>query len=364
MSIRSADILSAVKLHMDEGSSHSAFIQEWEVFGSQQYAAIMADLQAAALAEILPNLEDGFSLPVFVAELKDLRGMVGGVCKLIASLPKAVTSLFNAPLRELSQAQLSASFGWIPFVSDTRKLISRLYNLQQDVAKFVKEADKRRTYHYTIRLSPSDILGQGYFDTTDLDDIVISTESLPQPEMALSTLVDSITFGHRFTRSCQYVYYNVSVDYSYSLNDMSGWGPILAGLDRLGINFSLSDFWEVVPFSFVVDWFYRVQDVAERFDMTNVPPQIHIYDFCESIKFDYAEMHSLYVKEVTPCLAWQPELDDAIWGSPVNADNDYRESAYYRRVSTPLISHTDFPNLTCPKGMQIALGGALLGART
>lgn len=361
--LRIQDIVSEVKLHeLTVGNSTGAvFLNDWAFYNN---TSCWKDVRSVALGNMLPDLEDGFSLPVFIAELKDLRGMVGGVLALLGKLPTVLRKSFNQPLKQMSKSQLSVSFGWIPFVSDSRRLIERLMNLRKDVQKFIEDADKRKTYHYTIRLSGTDFKPEAYFETQNLADIEIEPMYAGYPCNNLAGIITSIGIEHKMTPSLGNIFYNASVDYSYSLKDISGWGPFLAGMDRLGINLSLSDVWEIIPFSFVVDWFYRVQTLAERFDLTNLPPQLHIYDFCDSLKYDYAELHSLEVKWVTASPWLGVPFGSQTWGIPGPALHRYSESAYYRRAGMPPVTQADFPNLTLPNGMQIILGGALIGSRT
>jgi hypothetical protein len=315
-----------------------------------------------ALAQALPDLEDRFSLPVFLAELKDLPGMVKGLVRMIAKAPHQIRKLFQKPVQQWSKHQLAASFGWIPFVSEVKTIVERLYTLREDINTFLRDANKRRTYHYTIRLSEEDI--EEITGTLD-EEIIGEYQEFPAieewPWWYLSGRVSSLTWKHRMVPSISDVMYTTTLDYSYSLGDITMWAPLLAGMDRFGINLSLSDLWEVVPFSFVVDWFYDVQSLAERFDFTNLPAQIVINDFCESVKFGYSESHSFELEDIVTI---PQDWSVGNWAlSPVVSFPRYEEDVYYRRAGSPTVSREDFPNLTCPKGMQIILGSALIGSR-
>jgi hypothetical protein len=44
--------------------------------------------------------------------------------------------------------------------------------------------------------------------------------------------------------------------------------------------------WEAIPFSFVVDWFYRVQDFLQRYQEPLWPVTVTVMDFCVSYKVE------------------------------------------------------------------------------
>jgi len=324
---------------------------------------LAARCQSTALRRMLPDLEDGFSLPVFLAEIGEVPGMVKGAIKLVSGLPKAARAFLSKPIGTWSRAQLATSFGWLPFIRDVRTIVERLMSLRQDIQGFLDGADKRKTYHYTIRLDAQDLE-----ELEKYIDVVGSTENIQVypsvhdfPIDALADYFNSISFDVRTVESLSNVMYTATIDYSYTLDNVGEWAPVLAALDRFGVNLSLSDLWEVIPFSFVVDWFFSVQSLVERLDLTNLPPQIVINEFCESLKFSYSKLVSMENVTVETESDHWPDTGWAI--TPVSRSLRYEENVYHRRAGLPSIKVEDFPNLTLPHGMQIVLGGALIGSR-
>jgi hypothetical protein len=57
-----------------------------------------------------------------------------------------------------------------------------------------------------------------------------------------------------------------------------------AWLDSLGINMNPEIIWDLIPFSFVVDWFIKVGDWLEGFKVNHLNSSVTILDMCYSIK--------------------------------------------------------------------------------
>jgi len=315
----------------------------------------------AALRHMLPDLEDGFSLPVFLAEISEIPRMVRGGLKLASGLPSAMRSFLSKPVKQWSKAQLATSFGWLPFIRDVKEIVTRLWTLREDIQSFLEESGKRRSYHYTVRLDPADLeeldihLQNGTICTYSIDPF-----DSDSPATVFSPWIKSIDFDVVRTQSASSILYTMTLDYSYTLKDFGAWAPILAGLDRFGINVSLSDLWEVVPFSFVVDWFYNVQSILSKFDYTNLKPQLVVNDCCESLKYSFQESRRLEFQDVEWSHSW-PETGWSV--TPFSRPPIYLEDVYYRRTGLPSIDPEDFPNLELPHGMQIVLGSALVASR-
>lgn len=323
--------------------------------------------QKRALERMLPDLEDGFSLPVFVAELRDVPGMLKGALRLISKLPSVITELFDSPIGKLSSAQLSMSFGWIPFVSDMRKIIQRVMNLREDLIKYFAGSNTLKTYHYTIRLTSQDLeeLGVQLDDGSVISHNSIGIAEQDAPLCELADYISRINYDVYRVQSMSDVMYTATMDYTYTIPNMGSATIALAALDRFGVNLSLTDVWELIPFSFVVDWFFNVQSILSRFDFSNLQPQITIHEFTESLKFGFSEsrtmenvtcdcVNTLYTQ--WPSSGWKATL--------FHKAPTFWETCYYRRVGLPSKLKEVFPSLELPHGMQIILGAALIGARS
>jgi len=323
-----------------------ADFESWSLEGHS-----LKQLRLRAARTMLPNMEAGLSLPVFLAELRDLPRMLSGFIKCFDDLLKYIGKLLNAPLKTLASTHLSAVFGWIPFLSDTKKIIQRLLSLRQDVSKYIANADKVLTYHYSYGFSPLDCKPTEFFyDVTD-------AISLSRGFSTVLPEVLSIPVNRRKQNFVDKLKYHATSRFHYHLPYTGKMAALLAGLDRFGINLSVSDIWEIIPFSFVVDWFIGIQSYLKGLDFSNLPAQIVIDDFCDSIYFEYTEN-----SEFTPGSAFLSEdtnvcyhnLDSENWRcSPAHANSTYVEKAYYRWNGRMLVPSDDFPGLRAPNGAQL-----------
>jgi len=326
----------------------------------------LATLRRMALLDMVPNMENGFSLPVFIGELKDLPRMIGGLLAGLQGLLKFLGNLLTRPLKTLSKSHLSAIYGWLPFQQDVHTIVSRLVNLRKDVDNFLEHAGTRNTFHWGHPLDKLYYKPEEFFYSTNR--VVNLPTGTGQTYEHLGYFLQGCSFDVVEDNHVEDFEYHATMEFVYNVPEIGTLAFALAALDRFGLNLSVSDIWELVPFSFVVDWFFNVQSVLARFNDTNLPVQIVINDFCDSIKFKYTEANHL---SVNGSLADSRHKADGVshfcqggWTvSPLSADLDYIEDAYYRWRTIPVISTEDFPNLTTPKGFQLVNGLALILAR-
>jgi hypothetical protein len=59
---------------------------------------------------------------------------------------------------------------------------------------------------------------------------------------------------------------------------------VLGLLDALGINFNPRYVWDVIPWSFVVDWLIDIGRWLDNFEVKNLEPKVNILQYCWSIK--------------------------------------------------------------------------------
>lgn len=55
-------------------------------------------------------------------------------------------------------------------------------------------------------------------------------------------------------------------------------------LEMMGLNLNLSNSWDMIPFSFVVDWFVNIGDILSRIDVENALAKVKVYSVCQSTK--------------------------------------------------------------------------------
>jgi hypothetical protein len=77
---------------------------------------------------------------------------------------------------------------------------------------------------------------------------------------------------------------NAEIEYTYDFGDLTRANAQLLGhLDSLGMGRNpVKDLWELVPWSFVVDWMVGIGRYLDRLDSPLLKPRIAVYRFCFS----------------------------------------------------------------------------------
>jgi hypothetical protein len=179
-------------------------------------------------------------LPVFIAELKDI--------------PDLLIKL-GRPLRTIAQANLAYQFGWKPLLSDLAKMLNF-----QDIVH-ARYLELKRLYKNGIRRTVNLDSCSGEYETNVDWAGPGTTRFIGKCKQTRSTLIT----GHVKWKPL-------------------GFGPVtdkamleLARRSVLGLTLDFATFWELIPWSWLVDWFSNVGDflIANR----NLVPAVP-YDTC------------------------------------------------------------------------------------
>lgn len=267
-----------------------------------------------------PTMTTRANLTTFLYELKDISSMF----KVIP--PKHFNvSNWRHVLSYANGQHLNYNFGWKPFISDVRKLFSATKNWETRLDKFVQNQgqslhrNRRNEYEFSVP------------KTRDI--------SWPAIQRAGTNEFWKWYFQGSGTRVNASSY-----DYSYQLPQYSKTEMKIRGLlDTLGINVTPATIWQVLPWSFVVDWFYDVEGYLKLYGNDWIVPYIIWEQSCCSYQIEYEG-------------SWWMENSrgQKLPGIEVNAHY------YNRRVgATPNFSGTTDP-LSADK---IRLGGSLILGR-
>jgi hypothetical protein len=275
----------------------------------------------------------------------------------VQKFPVKVRRAFNRPLKALSQGWLAAIFGWLPFVADVKTIIERFFNADRVIYQFIKNSNKRHTLHYRSLLDPrfflakEDLQGCGMYEiATDLQHDLVYAQAVFQR-------IQSPWFWTR--RFGDGVQYHATLDFKYSIPALpAGLTSFLASLDHAGVRLSIGDVWDLVPFSFIVDWFVGVSRLLHTFDVDNLPVTVTPYDFCDSIRYHMSELRRATLPTVV-CLDNNVNEADAWEVHPLSASQSYSEDVFIRMVGMlPPSDPTVWFKL--PRGMRWVTAGALV----
>lgn len=211
---------------------------DWEAASGRAYQAMK------------PSVGSDLNVTVFLAELGDLDRMF----KLYDQR--------HGFLKNLASGHLNYNFGWKPFVRDLKEIISRAVDWQTRLGDFLKRENTPQVRHYGESLGWNSTFSQTY-------------SSAPQ--------------GCRKTITLNLQKYSATMKYRYSIPQMSGLEQQVRGfLDAFGLARPASTLWELIPFSFVVDWFVNVGGFIRSNERDWLEPVLNITDFCHSIKYTYS----------------------------------------------------------------------------
>lgn len=216
------------------------------------------DLQLEAMESFIPDLENGFSLPVFLMEFRDLprlaqdvkrafQAMKSAILGLIALIKgnsgaarrkrKKLRALLTMSISEISGDFLSYNFGWLPFVGEVTEIISRIMTFKEDLDRFFKWNGKYMTLHYQKWLAPETFRDAEWLNTTQATSNTISATS-SQWDFA-DDVFNAVYFDGTISRSVSDVRYTATCFFRYSFSGGDAlYNRIWAGLDRFGINLS------------------------------------------------------------------------------------------------------------------------------
>lgn len=320
-------------------------------------------LDRIALDTMIPELDDGWSLPQVLFEALELKLLFKQVKELLVKLPSFVRRLFRRPLSEISKQFLSGIFGWLPFVSDVKTFVHKWQNIVDDVDTFLSNANKRQTLHFQKALSPLTFQDEAWFSEDGT--LVLESNVPPHTWDFAETVFNRLEFSTKLKRELVKLDYHATLEFSYNIPGLPpGILQLLAELDYWGINLSISDVWEVIPFSFVVDWVVDIGGWLERFDLENLPVQVVIYDFCRSIKYQLVEEESIEDVELVNTDAFFPYTPPFTWTASSSLGSVTRVTdSYYREAGLPSPSAEQLPNWRTPSGLQWVIASALVGSR-
>lgn len=182
--------------------------------------------------KVKPTMATRANLTVFLAELRDIK-------RMFSLLPKRHLGISSwgevrETLRYSNDLHLNYNFGWKPFFAD-------IINVRKAYASY-----EERLYRFLNR--SSQMLRQRVTDSGSID----STSSWS----GLETKTRSIIKG-AYTLTSNFAY-SYDVPYGGLELRIRGW------LDSLGLNLDPATLWQLVPWSFVVDWVVDVSGYLEQ----------------------------------------------------------------------------------------------------
>nr|UUW21128.1 MAG: maturation protein [Sanya steitz-like virus 2] len=312
------------------------------------------ELSARAYQAMRPTMAANNSLLNFVYELRDIKGMAHGVLNILHSRLYGVRALIRAisagshkakTMKGLSSQFLAYNFAWRPFISDVLNLYTTMTNFEKKLSEFKKRALVPQSRRWTTTISNS-----------GLTDALLASASVGVPGGSVGSFIPNATVRLRRDKD-DGITYTATMRYIYDLPsvvNMTVDGLRKAALfDALGVRPSARILWNAIPFSFLLDWVTNIGKLLDRASLDNLQAQVRVSEFCHSAKASSK-------LRLTVQLNWMNQGNYQLY--PETTHQAIVIKQYQRIVGLPSIAGTLSSSDMTP--MQVALGGALLGANT
>jgi len=222
--------------------------------------------------------------------------------------------------KQLADDHLMVQFGILPTIRDMQDFWTIINNWTKKYDEADEHLSKTRPWHATpLRLTQYWPAHTERFGHAIVRDIAF----------------DSSHFKWKAVDTVEAHMYR-SASYSFTAPEFQGW---LSRLKQFVDSFGIADpaaLWDIVPFSFIVDWFYGVGNWLHQNRPRFFPADVLVHDYCESIKVVRStQWFGTYLQNdgiLNPLL---PMVDTYLCGTT--------ETAYVRRRFQPDLSHVSVP---------------------
>lgn len=323
------------------------------------------DLFRLSLAweRLQPQIEPKLDILVFLAELDDVVGLAKSLAKKIKDLPAIV-------------GYLKDTVSILKTAAKRPKVRGELVRLVVD-KNLTHLADEWLEYNFALKPTAMDLVGilKALFDfNKKLRELKKSAGKLLKTHGGFDDSVDSpVPFeviGPKCTYcgNCRFSHSNtfdgstgtvlrmdytgplsvkcgITVLYRYSLPPyLEGFeGKFRAFCASIGLRPGLATVWELIPFSFVLDWFVPVGAAISQLRLDPVPVKTQILDICFS-------------KRVEATVLWRGRHWCPL-NEPTRSICTGTVSSYTRTVGIEYL--TKIPSFRWPSWFQLSLGAAL-----
>lgn len=233
---------------------------------------------------IRPAITSDMSLLVTLAELKDVKSLFSEPLSFTDKFVRLVgrkraanmtfaqiladQDMLSFVAKSLAKGHLYTEFGLKQTKRDLTSLFSTFYSLDRTVREILSMTGEN-TRHYSIPVK-----------TVEEE----RSEDLFQDFNWIIARRWKSVFTRKFVVTMKYTTELVDA-YGQSI---SPYDPELvklgAAMDKLGLNMNPAILWDLVPFSFVVDYFVGIGDWLERFKRSNLNLTFLVKDSCYSVK--------------------------------------------------------------------------------
>lgn len=228
-----------------------------------QLLSDMGDNVLSMLSRTVPNRRI-FSLARYFGELKDIpRTIAGRLETLVAARKSVVTATRKRGARQLAAEYVSYQFGWEQLYKDIVKLVNYPEQFAKKLNFLMRRNGKLTTLRFEMDLPPRTVASPPAF-------VMYMLEG----ESQKSLTHEAVTFNKLRLAV------NVLVDFPRL--DVPEFRRALY-LHDLGVNPTPEDVYNLVPWTWLIDWFTGIGDYVAAYDNVNQDPDLINYGFVTGI---------------------------------------------------------------------------------
>jgi hypothetical protein len=337
-------------------------LEEWYVpqadGGFIPLPANLESLKLYGLRTMVPQIKSELSSLVSLYELKDMlsiRGTIRNLAKLGKSLFSRIGGSSTRPIgkalvRGGADSFLQWKFNLSPLISDITGIYRIVSTYERRINDLINRSGKTQISRFKCdlkeQLKPVELnWGTNYFPG-----------ALPQGEILVGPVWKKFKayFNPRRKVVPLFAEFRSEMQYNYTFTAFQlEHAKVLGLLDAFGVTFNPAHIWNVIPWSFVIDWVVNVSSWLDQFEIKNLAPKVNILQYCWSIKKKRIISYSARLRTQRyyygSYYAWQyftyPEVT---------------ETSYRRGIDLPSTSSFTTSGLS---PTELSLGAALLVTR-
>jgi len=320
--------------------------------------ANLENLKFRGLQSMIPRAKSELKSLVSLYEIRDLLSLKGSIKnidklgkRLFASKPGRTYAepLIDVVARQSADSYLQWMFNLRPIISDIRGIYHSIANYKRRIDDLVTRSGTRQVAHFKCNLAEQ----CGTTEDAWGPMVTLNPSNTVVYNGSARPLGSMIHFRRRITTDSAVFRCMMQYNYSYTAYQREN-AYVLGLLDMLGVNFNPSYIWEVVPWSFVLDWVVDVGRWLDRYEIKNLEPKINILQYCWSIKksrtisIDGKVRSWIYYGQT-------PQYPPQYLSFP-----EVRETSYRRGIDFPGRSSFETSGLS---STELCLGAALIKTR-
>lgn len=193
------------------------------------------------------------SASVFLAECLDTTRMLKTTAGVFREVWKHLTSRSGRNLaKEAASQHLNTQFGWLPFVSDVKKFYHTHKTAQKQISQLVRDSGQW-------------VHRKGVVQSSHDSDYVVKSSTDPMLIPSVYTKLCTTPFGRCVIvkRTTQTITFSGRFRYYVPKIEGENWYPNMYR-KLMGLTLTPETLWELVPFSWLVDYYTNIGDVISN----------------------------------------------------------------------------------------------------